>query len=188
MASNWNPANAMTASRFLTLPVFLWALHNDERQIASLTLIVCGALDVFDGAVARLLKCQTPFGEVFDAMADGICYGSMMLMLTLYGWVPWIPVVLILTMGVANLFMRWAYARRAGRTVNYRSYAMERMVAYLCYLIGLGCADYNIELFTWAFPLLMSIVLVHDTKRMLIDPVPAARAPAMPGTGAEVAA
>ncbi len=29
MASNWKPANAMTASRFLTLPVFLWALHND---------------------------------------------------------------------------------------------------------------------------------------------------------------
>ncbi len=79
-----------------------------------------------------------------------------------------------LVMGVANIVMRGVYAKRARRTTNYRSYAMERLVAYLCYLIGLGCADYNIQLFTWAFPLLMAIVMVHDTKRMLIDP-PAAK-------------
>jgi len=175
VASNLNPANAMTASRFLTLPVFLWALEHDERQLAALTLIICGALDVFDGLVARLLKCQTPFGEVFDAIADGICYGSMMLMLTLYGWVPWIPVTILLGMGVINLVFRTIYSRRAGRATNYRSYAMERVVAYLCYLIGLGCADYNIELFTWAFPIVMVFVLIHDAKRMAIDPIPAHR-------------
>ena len=33
-ASNLNPANAMTAARFFTLPVFLWALEHDEHQIA----------------------------------------------------------------------------------------------------------------------------------------------------------
>jgi phosphatidylglycerophosphate synthase len=172
-ASNINPANAMTAARFFTLPVFLWALEHDEHQIASLTLIVCGALDVLDGTVARLLKCQTPFGEVFDAIADGICYGSMILMLTLYGWVPRVPVVLLLTMGVINTFMRWKYSQRVGRKVNYRSYAMERMIAYLCYLIGISCAGFNTELYTWAFPMLMVIVLIHDAKRMLVDPVPA---------------
>ncbi len=171
--SNVNPANAMTASRFLTLPVFLWALENDERQVAALTLIICGALDVFDGLVARLLKCQTPFGEVFDALADGICYGSMMLMLTLYGWLPWIPVTLLLVMGSINMGFRYIYAKRAGRPTNYRSYAMERMIAYLCYLIGLGCADFNVQLFTWSYPILLAIVLIHDAKRMLIDPVPA---------------
>jgi len=173
MASNYNPANAMTASRFLTLPVFLWALENGERQVAAFTLIVCGALDVLDGAVARLLKCQTPFGEVFDAIADGICYGAMMLMLTAYGWVPWGPVVLLVLMGGANIVMRGIYVRRAGRTTNYRSYAMERVVAYLCYLIGLGCGDYHIEWFSWMFPVVMAIVIVHDTKRMVVDPVTA---------------
>ena len=47
------------------------------------------------GAVARLFKCQTAFGEVFDAIADGLCYGFALLILTAYGWIPWPPVVLI---------------------------------------------------------------------------------------------
>lgn len=172
MASNVNPANAITASRFLTIPLFWYGMETDY-QIAVIALISCAVLDLFDGAVARALKCITPFGEVFDAVADGICYGLMLLMLPIYGKVPWIPVALILVMGVANLVMRWAYSRRAGRPVNYRSYAMERMVAYLAYLIAFGCGGFMVDFYFWLYPVLMSIVMLHDTKRMLVDPIPA---------------
>lgn len=176
MASNLNPANAITASRFLTLPVFIWAVDRGEPQIATIALIVCGVLDLFDGAVARALNCSTPFGEVFDAIADGFCYGLMLLILPIYGWVPWAPIALILAMGIANLVMRAIYARRAGRTTNYRSYAMERMVAFGAYLVGFGVADFQVRLFYWTYVALMAIVLVHDAKRMLLDPVPPAEA------------
>src|SRR4029079_423730 len=111
--SNVNPANAITASRFLTLPVFWWAIAEHEVQIATLAVLVCGVLDLFDGMVARLLKCQTPFGEVFDGLARGICYGLMFFMLACYRWVPWIPVALTIVMGFANIWMRYRYARRA---------------------------------------------------------------------------
>lgn len=172
--SNINPANAITASRFLALPVFMWALEHGERQIATLTLIICGVMDLFDGMVARALRCQTPFGEVFDAIADGLCYGSMMVMLAMYGWVPAAPVALIIGFGIVTLIERSIYARRAGRTVNYRSYAMERLVAYAAYLVGLGLADFQVDLFYWGYIALMTIVLVRDSKRLLIDPVPEA--------------
>mgnify|MGYP006143813093 CR=1 FL=1 len=38
MASNLNPANAVTASRFLTLPPCLWAIDRGYYQIATLLL------------------------------------------------------------------------------------------------------------------------------------------------------
>ena len=171
-ASNLNPANAITASRFLTLPLFLWALERGHGQVAMLALILCGVLDLFDGMVARKFDCITPFGEVFDAIADGLCYGTMLFMLMIYQWVPWEPVAIIIVLGALNIGMRVVYSRRAGRTTNYRSFAMERMTAYVCYLVGTGVADYEVQLTYWAYPVLMTVVMIHDTKRMLFDPVP----------------
>ena len=174
MASNLNPANAVTASRFLILPPFVWAVDHHYNQWATLLLLVCGVLDLFDGAVARAFKCQTVFGEVFDAIADAVCYGTAMLVLTAYGWVPWQPVVIILLLGLVNTGFRWIYARRAGRTTNYKSHAMERLVAYAAYLGGFGTAQFEVKYFYWTFVVLMAVCMVHDAKRMAFDPVPAA--------------
>lgn len=182
--SNLNPANAITASRYLALPIYLWAIDAGERQYALLAVAVCALLDLVDGAVARVLRCQTTFGEVFDAITDGICYGVMLLLLPVYGWVPWPPVALVVAMGAINTGMRAVYARRAGRTTNYRSYAMERMVAFSAYVVGFGVAGYQVHLFFWTYAALMAVVLVHDAKRMLVDPVP----PAPAETGEEAAA
>lgn len=184
MASNLNPANAVTASRFLTLPPFLWAIDHGYNQWATLLMIICGVLDLFDGAVARAFKCQTPFGEVFDAIADALCYGFCMVVLAAYGWVPWLAVAAILVMGAINMVWRAIYARRAGRTTNYQSHAMERLVAYAAYLGGFGTGHYEVEYFYWVFVVLMAVVMVHDTKRMLLDPVPPAPGVAAPAGAA----
>jgi len=179
MASNLNPANAVTASRFLTLPPFLWAIDRHQYQLATALLLLCGVLDLFDGAVARLFKCQTAFGEVFDAIADGLCYGFAIIVLTAYGRVPWQAVVVIVMLGLINTGLRWVYARRAGRTTNYRSYAMERLVAYAAYLGGFGTAGLQVTFFFWTFAALLAVVVIHDAKRMALDPVPPA-APSLP--------
>lgn len=178
MASNLNPANAVTASRFLTLPPFLWCVDHGYQQWATLLLIICGVLDLFDGAVARLFKCQTPFGEMFDAIADALCYGFAMIVVAAYGWVPWGAVAIILALGAVNMVMRGLYAKRAGRTTNYQSHAMERLVAFAAYLGAFGTNRYQTDYFFWTFTALMAVVMIHDTKRMLIDPVPPAPAKA----------
>jgi phosphatidylglycerophosphate synthase len=172
VVSPFNPANAVTASRFLTLPPLVWAVHEGHHQWATLFILVCGLLDKLDGLVAKLFDCRSPFGEVFDAITDGICYGFGLILVAAYGWAPVAPVVLVIVLGLANTSLRFVYARRAGRTVNYKSYAMERIVAYTGYLIGFATAQFEVTFFFWAFVPLMSIIVLHDAKRMLIDPVP----------------
>jgi hypothetical protein len=49
---------------------------------------------------------------------------------------------------------------------------MERIVAYTGYLIGFATSGMEVAFFYWAFVPLMLIIVAHDAKRMLIDPVP----------------
>lgn len=174
VVSPWNPANAVTASRFLCLPPFVWAVHGGHHQWATIIILVCGLLDKLDGLVAKIFDCRSPFGEMFDAITDGICYGFCLLVVAWYGWAPAIPVAAILILGLANTAMRGIYAKRAGRTVNYKSYAMERIVAYTGYLIGFATGGMEVTYFFWAYVPMMTIIVLHDAKRMLIDAVPGA--------------
>ena len=171
--SPFNPANAVTASRFLTLPPLYWAIDNGYHQWATLFILICGLLDKLDGLVAKVFNCRSAFGELFDAITDGICYGFALIVVAYYGWAPVIPVVLILVMGVLNVVLRFIYGWRAQRATNYKSYAMERIVAYTAYLIGFATGGMEVTLYYWAFVPLMFITIAYDTKRMLIDPVPA---------------
>ena len=169
-----NPANAVTASRYLTLPPFAYWLDRGDYQLAALMLLLNGVADLFDGAVARLFKCTSGFGELLDAVTDAISFGFFLVLLVVYQRVPAVPAIGILVIGVVNAVFRAIYIKRAGRTTNYRSYAMERMVAYTAYLIGFGVAGFEAVYFTWVTFLVMAVILVHDTKRMLVDPIPPA--------------
>src|SRR5690606_24581104 len=133
-----NPANAITFSRFAALPVFTWAAARGEWQVALFSLVYCGGLDLFDGAVARKLGCASSFGEMLDAVTDAVCFGWFIALLAYYGRLPVVPAVGFLVLGGINTLFRLIYARRAGRTTNYRSYAMERTVAFTAYLAGLA--------------------------------------------------
>ena len=175
VVSPFNPANAVTASRFLTLPPFVWAVQQDSdagHQWATLFVLICGLLDKVDGLVAKIFDCRSVFGELFDAITDGICYGFALIVVAYYGWAPVIPVVLILVMGVLNVVLRFIYGWRAQRATNYKSYAMERLVGYTGYLIGFATAGMEVTFFFWLYVPLMAITLLHDAKRMLIDAVP----------------
>lgn len=186
VVSRWNPANAVTASRFLTLPPFLWAVHHGNIRIAAVAIVVCGLLDKLDGLVAKVFDCRSSFGELFDAITDGICYSFCLIVVVVYGWAPWIPVVLALGLGAVNSLFRAIHIRRAGRPVNYKSYAMERLVAFIAYLVGFAVAQYEVDYYYWTFLPLMAVVVAHDAKRMLLDPIPPA--PGQAAAPAQVAA
>jgi phosphatidylglycerophosphate synthase len=172
--SPWNPANAVTASRFVFLPLLWWAVAHGYHQWATLFIILCGLLDKLDGLVARIFDCRSAFGELFDAITDGLCYGFGLILVAAYGWAPVVPVGCVIGLGLVNTALRFVYIRRAGRATNYKSYAMERIVAYTGYLIGFATSGMEVTLFYWAFVPLMLVIVVHDAKRMLIDPVPGA--------------
>jgi phosphatidylglycerophosphate synthase len=171
-----NPANAITASRYLALPPFLCYIDRGMTQHAMVALILCGLGDLLDGPVARLFKCSSGFGELFDAVTDALCYGFCMVVLCVYGLLPWLPVVLVIALAVVNGWMRAAYARRMGRATNYKSWAMERMVAWVAYCIGIGIAQFEVDYFAWVTVPVMLLIVVHDFKRMLLDPLPQSEA------------
>ena len=183
VVSRWNPANAVTASRFFTLPLLWWAIDRGHHQWATLFIIVCALLDKLDGLVAKVFDCRSGFGELFDAITDGICYGFGLILVAAYGWAPVIPVVLVLALGIANTGLRGIYIRRAGRAINYKSYAMERIVAYTGYLIGFATGGMEVPYFYWAFVPVMLVVVLHDAKRMLFDTIPGASPAAAPSAG-----
>jgi phosphatidylglycerophosphate synthase len=183
-----NPANAVTASRFLTLPPYIYFIDQGMYQWATLTVIVCGLLDLLDGKVAKWCGCTSGFGELFDAVADAVCYGVCLLVLAVYGWVPWQPVAAIAALGAINSIMRGIYARRAGRATNYRSFAMERIVAFSAYLIGIGINDFLVDYYYYTCVALMLIVVIHDSKRMLVDPVPSDAVTSVPVPSGPVSA
>ena len=172
VVSKLNPANLVTASRFFTLPPFVWAVHNGYHQWATLFVVICGLLDKADGLAAKIFDCRSTFGELFDAITDGICYGFCLIVLAAYGWAPLVPVIAVIGLGLGNSGLRAIYSKRVGRPVNYKSYAMERIVAYTAYLIGFATGEFEVTFYFWLFVPLMVIVVLHDTKRMLVDAIP----------------
>lgn len=184
VVSPFNPANAVTASRFLTLPPFVWAVANGHHQWATLFILICGVLDKLDGAVAKLFDCRSAFGELFDAITDGLCYGFCLLVIAWYGWAPAIPCAAILGLGIANSAMRAFYVKRAGRTMNYKSYAMERLVGLTGFLIGFATGGMEVDYFFWGYVPFNLVVVLHDAKRMLVDPIPGPIPPPEPAKGA----
>jgi phosphatidylglycerophosphate synthase len=180
VVSRLNPANAVTASRYLTLPPLWWAIDHGYHQYATLFIIICGLLDKLDGLVAKIFHCRSAFGELFDAITDGICYGFGLILVAAYGWAPVLPVVFVVGLGLVNSGLRFVYIKRAGRPVNYKSYAMERIVAYTGYLIGFATGGMEVRFFYWAFVPIMLVIVLHDAKRMLVDPIPGP----IPGVGA----
>jgi phosphatidylglycerophosphate synthase len=168
----YNPANAITFSRFAALPVFSWAAAHAQWQLAAIALVWCAGLDLFDGAVARALGCAGTFGEMLDAITDAACFGYFLVVLIAHDRLPAVPTIGFLALGVLNVGIRAIYARRAGRTTNYRSYAMERAVAFTAYLCGIGIIGVQPSYFSGVLFAVIAVVLAHDAKRMLIDPVP----------------
>ena len=167
MRTYLNPANAVTVSRYATLPLFVYWLGRGDDQLATLALILCGGLDLVDGAVARLFRCSSGFGELLDAVTDALCYGFFLVVLAAHGRLPWLPVAGILALGVINAAFRLAHARRLGRLANYRSYAMERLLTLVIVLCGLGVARFEPVYFAWGCLGFLVVVVAHDAKRMV---------------------
>lgn len=134
-------------------------------------MFICGILDKLDGAVAKRFDCRSVFGEVFDAITDGICYGFALVVVVAYGWAPVVPAIAVICLGTANTVMRLLYAKRAGHAVNYKSHAMERIVGFIAFMIGFATGGVAVELYYWGFLPIFAVVVLHDAKRMLVDSV-----------------
>ena len=172
----WNPANAVTASRFLTLPPFVWAVMHGYHQWATLFILICGLLDKLDGLVARVFHCRSAFGELFDAITDALCYGFGLVIVAAYGWAPVVPVDA--RDRARHREHRHARQVRATRRTGHQLQVVRDGAARRIHRLPHRLRDggYEVTYYFWVFPVVMVTILCYDAKRMLVDPVPHERA------------
>jgi len=117
----FTPANVLTISRMVLVPVFALCMLYGLPGWALLTFVVAGVTDLLDGLIARWTQQQTTLGAWLDPMADKLLLLTMFVMLTLPGlgmtyrlplWLTVLvisrDVAIVLTAAVINL----AVARR----------------------------------------------------------------------------
>ena len=79
------PANLLTISRMVLVPVFALCMLYGYPGWALFTFVVAGFTDLLDGAIARWTNQQTTLGAWLDPMADKLLLLTMFVMLTLPG-------------------------------------------------------------------------------------------------------
>ncbi|MCL5884456.1 MAG: CDP-alcohol phosphatidyltransferase family protein [Deltaproteobacteria bacterium] len=91
-----NIANALTAIRILLLPFFAGFLISGRFRKGLLVFLVCGASDLLDGLLARLLRQRTVVGFYLDPIADKLLMATAFVVLAYVRIVPtWFAVLVI---------------------------------------------------------------------------------------------
>lgn len=97
-----NAANVVTAGRLLLVPGFVVLVVLSEmaapgwRAAACVVFLAASFTDLVDGWLARRYGLVTSFGKVADPLADKALTGTALVLLSLYGAVPWLVTALIL--------------------------------------------------------------------------------------------
>jgi CDP-diacylglycerol---glycerol-3-phosphate 3-phosphatidyltransferase len=97
-----NVANAFTVTRIVLVPVFVvFVLISGMTDIhwrvaAAAAFFVASLTDYVDGWIARSRNLVTSFGKIADPIADKALTGAALVVLSIYGVVPWWVTVVIL--------------------------------------------------------------------------------------------
>ena len=77
--------NVVTTIGFLIVVVSAVFVGLGHLKIGGLIFLVGGAVDMFDGALARLSQRETPFGAMLDSLFDRLGEAALYLGLAIYG-------------------------------------------------------------------------------------------------------
>lgn len=94
-----NPANKITLSRIIAVPILVLLLHFPSKFLNAVTMIgfiLVALTDLADGFIARRWNLVSNLGKFLDPLADKLLICSVLIMLVAQGWVPaWIAIVII---------------------------------------------------------------------------------------------
>jgi CDP-diacylglycerol--glycerol-3-phosphate 3-phosphatidyltransferase len=112
-----NPANGLTVSRLLLVPVFLVLLLADGGDNLSWRLSACAAFaiasftDRVDGQLARSRGLVTPFGQIADPIADKALTGAALVGLSVLDELAWWVTILVIVREVGVTVLRLVVIR-----------------------------------------------------------------------------
>lgn len=164
--SNLNVANALTVTRIVLVPVFIYlALRPSylERLLAFVVFAIAAITDKFDGHLARSRGLITDFGRIVDPIADKALTLSAFALLSWQAVLPWWVTIIIAVRELGITWLRAAFLRRG--VVVAAAYAGK--VKTLLQILALGTLlipwDYLPALdpaYTWLAEALVSLGLV----------------------------
>ena len=115
--SVYNVANLLTVLRIALVPVFVFALVQNDGRAASWRWIATGlfalaiATDKLDGDLARKHGLVTDFGKMADPIADKALIGSALIGLSVLGVLPWWVTIVILARELGITLLRFLVIR-----------------------------------------------------------------------------
>ncbi len=90
--------NALTLGRLALIPVFVaLMIHAGDAHSwpAGILFGVAGATDQVDGFLARRWHVESRFGKIADPLADRLMIDAAVILLVVYGRLPWAGLVVI---------------------------------------------------------------------------------------------
>jgi CDP-diacylglycerol--glycerol-3-phosphate 3-phosphatidyltransferase len=156
------PPNAVTLAGPVTASLVMIPAFYGKQPLSAVVLIVAGAFDVLDGAVARLSEGVSPFGGYLDSIADrysDFCILFAMLILIDRHWVGpqrllYLALWGLVVVGTTNT----AYARARAETLipSCKVGFMERPERTVTVILGLLCG--NVHLSLWILALMTNLI------------------------------
>jgi len=90
--------NALTLGRLVLIPVFVVLMVRAEggpSWPAGIVFGVAGVTDQLDGFLARAWRVESRFGQIADPLADRLMIDAAVILLVVYGRLPWAALVVI---------------------------------------------------------------------------------------------
>ncbi|ALA57072.1 CDP-alcohol phosphatidyltransferase family protein [Nitrospira moscoviensis] len=91
-----NIPNSLTILRILLIPVYIGFMTYGKYGLALLALLLAGATDAIDGALARRMNQRTQLGAILDPLADKLLLTSGFISLAVLHLVPsWLVILVV---------------------------------------------------------------------------------------------
>ena len=91
-----NLPNAITITRFLLVPVVVWAIAARQMQIAFWLFAIAAISDMLDGFLAKHFRMTSELGAHLDPLADKAMLVSIYVMLAIGGTLPlWLVIAVV---------------------------------------------------------------------------------------------
>jgi CDP-diacylglycerol--glycerol-3-phosphate 3-phosphatidyltransferase len=165
-----NVANGLTLVRLLLVPVFGWALVQQDgtdtrwRLIAFVIFAVASITDRLDGDLARRRGLVTEVGKLADPIADKALTGTALVGLSALGLLPWWVTVVILARELGITLLRFWVIRHgvipASRGGKYKTFLQS--VAIGLYLLPLQDALATLAAWIMGAALVLTVVTGVD--------------------------
>lgn len=165
-----NVANALTLLRLLLVPVFGWALVQEDgtdtgwRMAAFAIFAVASLTDRLDGELARKWGQVTEVGKMADPIADKALTGTALVGLSALDLLPWwVTIVILVREGGITLLRFWVIRHGvipASRGGKYKTFLQT--IAIGLYLLPLDDALATLAAWTMGAAVVLTVVTGGD--------------------------